>query len=77
VEACGRAAIVAKRKADAYAEALDLQLGPVVEIREPSAGPSPRPRARGLTLAAAEVAIDVDPGELNVEAQVEVTFELR
>ena len=76
VEACRRAAVEAKRKAEAYAEALDLRLGPVVEIREPSTGPSPMPRARGLTLTAAEVAIDVDPGELNVEAQVEVTFEL-
>lgn len=77
VEACRRAAVEAKRKAEAYADALDLRLGPVVEIREPSTGPSPMPRARGLTLAAAEVAIDVDPGELNVEAQVEVTFALR
>lgn len=76
VEACRRAAEEAKRKAGAYADALDLRLGQVVEIREPSTGPSPMPRARGLTLAAAEVAIDVDPGELNVEAQVEVTFEL-
>jgi hypothetical protein len=29
-----------------------------------------------MTLAAAEPAIEVDPGELNVDAQVEVSFRL-
>jgi uncharacterized protein YggE len=76
IEACRRAAAEAKRKAEAYAEALGLHLGAVVEIREPGIGPAPMPRARGFALAAAEVAVDVDPGELNVEARVEVTFAL-
>jgi uncharacterized protein len=69
LEASRRAASEAKRKAQAYAEALGLALGPVAEIKEPPAGGSPLARASALTMA-----IDVDPGELQVEAQVEVTF---
>jgi uncharacterized protein YggE len=76
VEACKRAAAEAKRKAEAYAEALGLQLGAVAEIRESATGPVPMPRGRAMTLAAAETPIDVDPGELNVDAQVEVSFHL-
>jgi uncharacterized protein YggE len=37
---------------------------------------SPMPRAKAMTLAAAEPAIEVDPGELNVDALVEVSFRL-
>ncbi len=69
LEASRRAALEAKRKAQAYAEALGLALGAVAEIREPPAGASPLARASALTMA-----VDVDPGELQVEAQVEVTF---
>jgi hypothetical protein len=76
VEACRRAAAEATRKAEAYAEALGMRLGSVVEIREPGTGSAPMPRARGFALAAAEVALEVDPGELQVDAQVEVTFTL-
>jgi uncharacterized protein YggE len=80
LEACRRAALAARRKAEAYAEALGLRLGPVAEVREPATGatPLPRPAAAGVLRAAAvEPAVDVDPGELSVESQVEVTFELR
>ena len=35
-------------------------------------GAVPMPRA--MALAASETAIDVDPGELNVDARVEVSF---
>lgn len=76
VEACRRAAAEARRKAEAYAEALGLRLGPVVEVREPPAttGAFPRP---GVMRAMAETSsVEVDPGELNVEAQVEVSFRL-
>jgi uncharacterized protein YggE len=77
IEACKRAAAEARRKAEAYAEALGMRLGAVSEIRERSdRGMSPMPRARAMTLAAAEPAIEVDPGELNVDAQVEVSFRL-
>jgi hypothetical protein len=72
VEACRRAAAEAKRKAEAYAEALGSTLGAVVEIREPSSAPAPLPRA--MTLAAADARLEVDAGELSVTARVEVTF---
>jgi uncharacterized protein YggE len=73
IEACKRAATEARRKAEAYADALGMRLGGVTEIREPSdVGAAPMPRA--MALAASETAIDVDPGELNVDARVEVSF---
>jgi uncharacterized protein len=75
IEACKRAAAEARRKAEAYAEALDLRLGAVAEIREASGG-SGSPMPRTMSLAAADAAVEVDPGELNVDAQVEVTFRL-
>ena len=75
VEACRRAAAEAKRKADAYASALGLRLGPVVEVREP-ATPGELPRPGVMRTMAASSTVEVDPGELNVGAQVEVTFRL-
>jgi uncharacterized protein len=78
IEACKRAASEARRKAEAYAEALGLRLGSVAEIREATAGGvGPMPRGKALTLAATDATIEVDPGELNVDAQVEVTFHLQ
>jgi predicted metalloprotease len=78
VEACRRAAVEARRKAEAYADALGLRLGGVVEVREPSPGghAAPRPAVGAISMrAVAEPAsVEVDPGELNVQAQVEVTF---
>lgn len=77
IEACKRAAAEARRKAEAYAEALGMRVGSVAEIREASGGGAiPMPRARAMTLAAADTPIEVDPGELNVEAQVQVSFRL-
>ena len=52
-------------------QALGVALGAVAEIKEPPAGASPLARASALTMSAP---IDVDAGELQVEAQVEVTF---
>ena len=79
VEACRQATAEAKRKAQAYADALGLQLGDVAEIREPiRGGIVPRqPLGGAMTLRSApEPALEVDPGELEVQAQVEVTFHL-
>ncbi len=77
LEACRRATLAAKRKAEAYAEALGLRLGAVAEVHEPSTDVHPLPRpAGGVLRAMAEPAVEVDPGELNVEAQVEVSFHL-
>jgi len=78
IEACRAAAAEAKRKAQAYAEALGLRLGTVAEIKEPPMGMGPMPRMRApafaMTAAANMTPIDVDPGELDVHAQVEVSF---
>jgi uncharacterized protein YggE len=77
IEACRRAAVEAKRKARSYAEALGLSLGAVLEIRETSSGEPvfPQPGVGPIALRAMpESSIDVEPGELNVQARVDVTF---
>jgi hypothetical protein len=76
--ACRQAAAEAKRKAEAYADALGLHLGDVAEIREPAGGGiEPRPLGGPIALRAAPApTLEVDPGELQVKAQVEVTFHL-
>jgi uncharacterized protein len=78
LEACRQATSEAKRKAEAYAEALGLRLGAVADIREPAQGGiEPWPVARAVALGGArEPSLEVDPGELEVQAQVEVTFHL-
>jgi uncharacterized protein len=76
VEACRQATLEAKRKAEAYADALGLRLGSLAEIREPgtrAADGRVVPVARALA-APAEPPISLDSGELQVEATVEVTF---
>jgi uncharacterized protein len=73
IDACRRAAVAARRKAEAYAEALGLRAGVVIAIRDSTSSHGPVARA----FAAAEVAaIHVDPGEIEVSAVVEVTFAL-
>ena len=78
LEACRRAALQAKRKAEAYAEALGLRLGPVAGMREPSTVQEYQQggRMEYAMLDASPSPIDVDPGELDVGAQVEVSFHL-
>ena len=74
IEACRRAATAARRKAEAYADALGLVLGDVVEAREPHA--TIGPVFRGIALARQEEEIPIDPGELDVRAALDVTFGL-
>jgi uncharacterized protein YggE len=79
LEACRQAAVEAKRKAEAYADALGLHLGAVAEIRESAGGGiEPRPAAGPIALRAAapEPSLQIDPGELEVKTQVDVTFHL-
>jgi len=88
MEACTQAALQARGKAEAYAAAVGLRLGPVTEIREPGTGHPDRLATQAFA-AAAPVAmasrageeappapIEVDPGEVEVFGSVEVTFEL-
>jgi uncharacterized protein len=73
LEACRRAATLAKARAEAYAGALGMRLGALQSIVEPGAiVPGPPPR---IAFAAVEE-IPVSPGEQAVTASVELTFEV-
>ncbi|MBK9180133.1 MAG: SIMPL domain-containing protein [Acidimicrobiales bacterium] len=82
LEACGAAAAEARRKAQAYAEALGVRLGAVVAVAEPGLGNRPTPQAdtgpavRMMAKAAAPAEPVVEAGDLTVAAAVEVTFRL-
>ncbi|TMK83523.1 MAG: DUF541 domain-containing protein [Actinobacteria bacterium] len=80
-EARHRAAREARSKAEAYAEALDLRLGPVVAIAEPEIHSGQVHRlpvrfAATSALAEPEPDMPIDAGELEVAAVVDVTFRL-
>jgi len=80
-EACRLAAEDARRKAEAYATALELRLGPVVSIREPGAR---RPiGARMMASGAGPMQpmegspdLSVEAGDVDITATVEVVFRL-
>jgi uncharacterized protein len=80
-EACRQAATDARRKAQAYAEALGVRLGAVVQVVEPGVHVS-RPRHGTEFVVASAMDMDeapeirVDAGELDIPAVVEVTFNL-
>lgn len=66
----------ARRKAQLFAEASDVRLGAVIEIREtPSDGPRPMPMQRYQMAEAAQVPIA--RGELTLTAQVHITYALQ
>jgi uncharacterized protein len=78
-EACRQAAAEARRKAEAYAEALGIRLGMIVEVREPEWRGHEWPEmGRPLSFAsidpAGEAQIPVHGGNLDVSAAVDVTF---
>ena len=74
-EACTLAALDARGRAGAYAEALDLRLGPVVHIDERLSEPArPRPMmARAMAEPAGET---IHVGTIDVDATVTVEFAL-
>lgn len=76
LEACRRAAVAARRKAEAFAEALGVQLAALQTASEPGSiigGPV----ARGMqSFDAIDAPIPVEPGEQLVSAAVELTFAL-
>ena len=76
VEACAGAAVEARRKAEAYAQALGLSLGRIIEVRESGSGWLGEPRPVARAVATYEPRIDVEPGSIDVSASVEVTFEV-
>ena len=72
------AAADARRRAEVYAEAAGVRLGPIVELRELGAG-SRFAQERGIAVAASSLSepdLDVHPGELEVRAGVEVSFRI-
>jgi uncharacterized protein len=77
LEACRLAAADARRRAESYAEALDVRLGAIVAVRDEGVVlPPPRPVANRAYSAAAAEAITVEPGEKEVAATVDVEFQL-
>ncbi|MGH3082673.1 MAG: SIMPL domain-containing protein, partial [Gaiellaceae bacterium] len=78
VEACKEAALDARRRAGAYADALGVRVGALVSIRDPGTGirPPPRPMRMAAMDTAAVEALPVEAGEQLVTAAVEVEFQL-
>ena len=79
VAACREAALDARRRAEAYADALGARVGALVAVRDPGTGvppPPPRPVRMAAMDAAAVEALPVEAGEQVVTAVVEVEFQL-
>jgi uncharacterized protein YggE len=81
-EACTQAALDAKRKADAYASALGVRLGPVQRVSDPEVNYGMRggfeyhDHLKLMSDASPDPSIEVHRGELDVASVVEVTFSL-
>jgi uncharacterized protein YggE len=77
LDACRAAAAQAQARAAAYADALGLRLGAVVAVREPGTEePKPMVHLRAMAAAAETSPMPIDSGEIDVIAEVEVTFAL-
>lgn len=73
-DAARRAAVVdAKRKAELYAEAAGVTLGPLVSLDEGGAAPRPVPMARA-EMALAMDSVPVASGELGITAKVRLVY---
>jgi uncharacterized protein YggE len=79
VAACREAALDARRRAEAYAEALGARVGALVAVRDPGTGLPPQP-PRPMRMAAMDAgaveALPMEAGEQLVTAVVEVEFQL-
>jgi uncharacterized protein len=82
LEAYRLAALDARRRAEAYASALGMTLGAVVELTDaPPRTPSPTPAPRMMAMRAEAAAdagapVPVEGGDVEVAAAVEVSFAL-
>jgi uncharacterized protein YggE len=75
LEACGEAARDARRKAEAYADASGLTVGPIVSIRETLETPwGGGGLLSGGARAAGAEEIGIEPGQLDVVATVTIAF---
>ncbi len=71
-----RATRAGRAKAQAIAEGLGMRLGEVIEVVEGGAsGPQPYPMARGM-MAMESAGAPVEPGEIEVSAQVQIAYRL-
>lgn len=75
-EARTRAIADARRKAEIYARAAGVTLGPAASISEDGASP-PMPMQQMRTFKAAGAATPVSPGEETLRVSVNVSFEIR
>lgn len=79
-QACAEAARDAHRRAVAYAGALGLRVGAVAEVSEAALRPAPPPQPRAMmrTAAVSDSApeLNLDPGDADITAIVQVTFDL-
>ena len=78
-DAARRAAIRdAERKAELYAEAAEVSLGPIMRIEEAVAQwPQPVPMAAMAREVAADSSVPIEGGELTFRAQVSVSWDLK
>lgn len=69
----------ATRKAKVYAEAMGIELGPVMQVSEASAGQPPMPMVRGTMMKAdmAAAPVPVAAGEQTIAVDVNVTWEIK
>ena len=79
-EACRRAAADARRRAEAYAQTLGARLGAILEINETEGRLRGRygrlPSSFALAASGEEPEVELHPGNLDVAAEVDVTFAL-
>ncbi len=79
LDACREAALDARRRADAYADALGVRVGAIVAVRDPGTGPPQPPTPRMMRMAVADAAVEalpVEAGEQVVSVVVEVELQL-
>lgn len=67
----------AKTRAETYAKAAGVTLGPIQSISEGTTVEPPRPMYRVMNMAAAERSVPVAAGEESVSADVSVVWEIR
>jgi hypothetical protein len=67
----------AREEAEAIAHAMDVRLGPPLEVQGGASTPSPRPMGAGVrTMEAVAAPTPVEPGSQTVSASVTITFRL-
>lgn len=74
--ACRQAAVDARRKAEAYADALGLRLGKVLSVTEAGLEEYRERSGNAMVLYDAAPELTINPGELDISAEIVATFAL-